>query len=221
MMVLFKSSGTEIKFNNCHFHTLVIENKQLLRNITFSFYNETSEDYFVFSNNYETFEFHKKGIYIPSVIGFDMNNKKLMTKINANLERLLVDELSEEFLDVKNKLMVLAERLAYESDFNLECDYDINPHDIVKLFGFEIERQNNNFADDFIRYVQLFAQYLGVTLIVVFGIHNFFVKEELDLIFNTLSLNEVNVLCIESTQPDNPSEYEKMHIIDRELCEIE
>ncbi len=221
MMIVFKDSNTEIKFDCYRFHTLVVENKPLLRNITFSFYNQIPEDYFVFSDNYEPFEFCKKGIYISNVIGFDMNNKKLTSKINTILERLLTNELCGEFLDIKSKLLILAEKLVRESDFIVDCDYDISPHDIVKLFGFEIRRQDNGFAEDFIRYVQMLVRYVGVALIVVSDIHNFFSKEELDLIFNTLLLNEVYILCIESVQPEAPSQYEKLHVVDCELCEFE
>ncbi len=221
MMILCKDCGVEIKFDTCHFHTLVIENKTLLRNITFSFHNEIPEDYFVFSDNYVPFEFCKKGIYVPNVIGFEMNNKKLMTKINVELERILNNELSEDFFDVKSRLLNLAERLVQESDFDIDCSYEINPRDIVKLFSMEIARQDNDFAYDFIRYIQLFVQYLGISLVVVSEIHNYFDKEELDLIFNTLLLSEVQVLCIESMQPNSPSRYEKIHVIDSEFCEIE
>ncbi len=221
MMIVLKNLNLEIKFNECNFHTIVIENKPLLRNVIYSFQNETPEEYFVFSKNYDPFEFRKKGIYITSAIGIDMNNKRLMAKINAELEQLLTNELWEDFFDTKNKLVCLAESLIQKSDFNLDWDCDINAQDLVKLFGMKIAKTENDFAGEFIRYIQLISQYIGVSLIVVSDLHNFFCADELDLIFKTLALNDIYVLCIEGVQPGSPSRYEKVHIIDSDLCEIE
>ncbi len=221
MMILCKSVGTEINFDICRCHTLVLENKVLLRNITYSFYHETPEDYFVFSEHYEPFEFRKKGIYISNAIGFDMNYKRLISKVHSELEHTLVEELYEELFDVKSRLAILSEKLMQKSDFHFDCTSDISPHEIIKLFDVELTRQDDNFADDLIRYIQLLKQYLGVSFVVVSDLHSFFSKEELDLIFQTLILNEVCILCIEGAQPSAPSQYEKIHIIDHELCEME
>ncbi len=220
MMIVCKGSNTEIKFDSCNFHTLVIENKELLRNVTYSFYSETADDCFVFSKDYKPFEFCKKGVFIPSVIGLDMGNKRLMTKINADLEHLIADELYSEFLDVKSRLVLLAEMLIQKSDFSLEYSDDISPRDIIKLYGLSLVREDGAFAESFIRYIQLLKQYLDASLIVVSDLHCFFSTEELDLIFETLILSDIRLLSIEGIQP-TPSKYERLHIIDSELCEIE
>ncbi len=220
MMIYCKSTDTEIKFDNSNFHTLIIENKPLLRDITYLFFSEKPEEYFVFSHNCEPFEFFKRGIYIPSAVNLDLNNKKILSKINSYLEHLLTDELYTEFHEVKNTLMTLAEKLLQKSEFIIDFDYDISPKDIVKLLGAELARGDESFAEALIRYIQLAKEYLGVSLIVISDLHSFFGKEELDLIYKTLLLTEVRVLCIEGIQPNNASQYEKIHIVDNELCEI-
>ncbi len=220
MMIYCKSTDTEIKFDNSDFHTLIIENKPLLRNITYSFFSERPEEYFVFSHNCEPFEFFKRGIYIPSAVNLDLNNKKILSKINCCLEHLLTDELYTEFYEIKSKLLMLAGRLLQKSEFNVDFDCDVSPKDIVKLLGTELSRGDDDFAEAFIRYIQLAKEYLGVSLIVISNLHSFFGKEELDLIYKTLLLTEVRVLCIEGIQPNNASQYEKIHIVDNELCEI-
>ncbi len=220
MMVMCKNTNMEIKFDQHCFHTLVIENPMLLRNVTYSFYDETPDDFFVFSKNYEPFEFCKKGLYLSSAVNLNVNNKKILAKITSQLELLLVNELYTEFCDVKNRLAFLVEKLMQQNDFMIDCDYDVTSKDIVKLLGVTLARGESGFAEIFIRYVQLARDYLGVSLIVVSDLHCFFGMDELDLIFKTLLLNDICLLCIESTKPSNLSQYEQVHIIDSDLCEI-
>ncbi len=220
MMIVCKNTNTEIKFDKHCFHTLVVENPTLLRNITYSFYEETPEYFFVFSKNYEPFEFRKKGLYLPSAVNLNVNNKKVLAKINAQLECFLTNELYAEFYDIKSRFSLLAEKLIQYSDYVVDCDYDITPKDIVKLLGVELSRGENDFDEILIRYVGLVREYLGVSLIVVSDLHRFFSKDELDSIFKTLLLNEICLLCVESIQPGNLSQYEQVHIIDNDLCEI-
>ncbi len=221
MMVKLKNSDIEIKFDECAFQTLVIENKQLFRRVSFAFYDDTPEDYFVFSLKYTPFEFHKKGMYIPSAVNLDMDNKKLITKINSFLERLANDELYTDLLEIKGKLLSFAEKLTEKSDFCVEYNCDIGAKEIIKLLSFEITRGNMGITEAFVQYVLLLSRYLGVELFVVSDLHLFFDVTELDLMFKTMQLNGVKMLCVEGFSPAEPSEYEKIHIIDRDLCEIE
>ncbi len=220
-MIVVKPTNIEIRFRDSNFHTLVIENKSLFRQVIYSFYSDNPEEFFVFSKNFEVFEFRKKGIYIPSAINFEMNDKKLLTKINTYLENLANDELYTELLDIKAVLMDFAGKLALKSDFSVDYDGEILTKDIIKLFDFEITKGDLNFAEAFIRYVQLMSQYFKISLFVISDLHSVFDEKELDMIFETLLLNDVNILSVEGLSPNNISKYEKIHIVDVDLCEIE
>ncbi len=220
-MVVAKPVDIEIRFRDSCFHTLVIENKALFRQVINSFYIDTPEEFFVFSKHYEPFEFCKKGLYISNAINFEMNNRKLLTKINSYLEMLANEELYTELSSIKTVLMDLAENLISKSDFNVACNCEVSTKDIIKLFNFEITKGDLSFAEAFVRYIQLISQYLKISLFVVSDLHSVFDEKDLDMIFETLLLNEVNVLCIEGIAPNNVSKYEKVHIVDKDLCEIE
>ncbi len=220
MMVVAKCANLEIRFRDCPIHTLVVENKALLRRLSYSFYAEEPDAFLVFSKNYEPFEFTKKGLYIPSPIHLDFNSKKLLAKVNANLERTANIELHAELLQIKSELMKFAQRLAEAADFQAEYCCDISAKDIIKLFGFELARGDMDFGEAFVEHIRLLSRYLGVRLFVVSDLHAAFDPPELDLIFETLLLCEVNILCLESTCPADISSRERLHIIDKDLCEI-
>ncbi len=221
MMAVLKGFNNEIKFNGNSFQTLIIENKNLFRQVTYAFENDATDEYFVFSRNYEPFDFNKKGIYIDNVINVDLNNKKIISKINSQLEKIANDEYYNDFIEVRGKLIELADKLVEKEDFNIEYNYDIDLKSLIKLFDFKLTIKNEDFAESFINYIKLVSQCLGVLLFVVSNLHLFFDANELDLIYETLSLCEIKMICIESLKTDNISKFEVIHIIDNDLCEIE
>ncbi len=220
MMAVMKCANAEILFRECPFQTVVIENKALLRRIIYSFYTEESDELLVFSKKHTPFLFTQKGLYIPSPVHMDFNSKKLLTKINAHMEQTANVELHAELLRIKGELIKFAQRLSETADFQMEYGDDIGAKDIIKLFGFELSRGEMDFAEAFVEHIRLLSRYLGVRLFVVSDLHAFFDSHELELIFETLLLSEVNILCLESTCPVSVSSYERLHIIDNDLCEI-
>ncbi len=220
MMAVAKCAEVEIRFRDCPFQTLVIENKTLWRRLTYSFYTEEPDELLVFSKNYTPFPFAQKGLYIPSPIHLDFNNKKLLTKINAHMEQTANVDLHAELLRIKGELASFAQQLSESADFQMNYCDDISARDIIKLLGFEIIRGDMDFAEAFVEHIWLLSRYLGVKLFVVSDLHAAFEAQELDLIFETLQLSEVNLLCLESNCPVNLSPREQMHIIDKDLCEI-
>ncbi len=221
MMAVLKDLKIEMYFQNNHFQTLIIENNNLFRQILFSFENDLADDIFTFSKNYIPFEFSKRGVYLSNIINLDMNNKKLLTKMIAQLENTVNDEYCEEFNNLKSEIIKFADTLVKKSDFDIDYNYDIDFKSLTKLLDIKLSNRESSFAENFIRYICLFNQYLGVSFFVVFGLHIIFDKNELNSIFETLKLNDINLLCIEGyTYLDNISSYEKVYIIDGDLCVI-
>ncbi len=220
MMVTLKDLNLEFKFNEVNFQTLAIENNSLYRQVIHSFENNSIDDMLVFSKNYAPFEFSKKGIFLPDIINPDINNKKLLAKIIARLENIVNDVYFEQLTSLKSEIIKFADILVTESDFDVDYNYEIDFKGLTKLIDLRLENKEEAFAENFIRYLCLFNQYLGTSLFAVSGLHLIFDKNELDEIFETLKLNNISVLCIEGYAPENISDFEKICIIDRDLCII-
>ncbi len=220
MMAVIKCTNTEIRFRDCPFQTLVVENKALLRRITYNFYTEDPDEFIAFSKNYTPFAFAQKGLYIPSPVHLDFSSKKLLVKINAHMEQTANVELHAELFRIKGELINFAQQLSEIADFQMEYSDDISAKDIIKLFEFGISRGDMDFTEAFVEHIRLLSRYLGVRLFVVSNLHAVFDSRELELIFETLLLSEVNILCLESACPVSISSYEQLQIIDNDLCEI-
>ncbi len=221
MTVSFKTIQFEMNFDEATAHTLIIENKELFRKVITAFLLENTEDYFVFYHALKVKEFSSLGLYLNQPIMPDGGNKKLMTKINSHLEKTLDSEFASELSRAGAVINDLATQLLERFDFDFDYACEISSKEFVKLLGFKIPEDINSPAEYFAEYAKLAAKYLSCKLLAVNGLHIYFTKEEIDEIIKTLSLNNVCLLLLESAVPDNISEKERIHIIDKDLCRID
>ncbi len=221
MTVSFKTIQLEMNFEETAAHTLIIENKELFRNVITAFLTNRADDYFVFYDNYKVKELNEVGFYINQPILPDITNKKLMTKINSQLEKVLNSEFASELTDVGAVINQLAAKLLEHFDFDFDYSYEVNAKDIVKLLGFKTPEEVTNHAEYFAAYAKLITKYLSCKLLVVNGLHLYFTKEEIDEIIKTLKLNNICLLILEAVDTGYKGEYEQIHIIDKDLCRID
>lgn len=221
MKAVFKQVQAEMNFENTRIYTLAIENKKLLRNLILSFENGTSEDYLVFSDKDTPFEFSAKGMFISNPLCLNLDNKKLLTKINTFLEQESREYYSENLIQIKTSLNDLGNLLAEKLDFTFEFNGDIDTSSIIKLLSFKISKGTDTELDLLGRYIISLATYLNIKLFAIPYLHSFYSDEELEELFKTLSLNEINVLCLDYVTPKSRSKYETLQIIDSDLCCID
>ncbi len=65
MMYAYKYLNDAVSFEEGKIQVLVIENKKIFRQALRSFYDDTIEELFTFSENFEPFDFSKRGYFIP------------------------------------------------------------------------------------------------------------------------------------------------------------
>ena len=111
MMIHFEYLKNEIVFDDEKIQLLVIENKELFRNVLLVFEQENADDMFVFSDNLSPFEFSKYGCFIPTPLFVDFQNKKLVSKLNSFLAEAANNEFQQEFAGLKSNIMSFAEQL--------------------------------------------------------------------------------------------------------------
>ncbi len=221
MKCLFKLSDEPINFEKSCVHTLIIENKKLLRNVLTSFEFGDSEEYFVFSENFTPFDFDKKGFFIGNVLNVDLNNKKLSTKINGYLEKIANEELYVELSEVKSALLNLGDALSDFTDYEFSFKQDFDALSVVKFLDFTLCRDEYTEEEIFLKFISLLAKYLGIKVFVTSNLFLYFDKEELKQIFEIFALNNIFILDIEGYNPDCLKECCDYHIIDNDLCSID
>ncbi|MDO4363301.1 MAG: type II-A CRISPR-associated protein Csn2 [Clostridia bacterium] len=203
-------------------NTLVIENKKLFRNVIFAFLSNNEQEYFTFADNFNPFDFGKKGYFISNPINPDLSNKKLVTKVNDCLSNMINNEYSQELSLINSSILNLADNLIRNSSYEMTYETEnIDAISLIKLLSFHLIYDNRTLAETLVSFIVLMKQYLKYDLFVIADLHLYFTPEEISEIYKTLLLNHITVFILENSYTGVIPDAETVCIIDNDLCLID
>ncbi len=220
MMYAYKYLNDAVSFEEGKINVLVIENKKVFRQTLRSFYEDSSEDLFTFSENFEPFDFDKRGYFIPNPMELDFQNKKLTNKITSAIGQTATDEYYEDLTSIRSALFELFGKINQIYDYEYDSDIEIDFQSILKLFHFNIDTSSREAAELLVTYIIKLNKYLKFDLFVINGLYDYFDFEEIENICEMLAYYHINILVLSSSKPENLTKFERMHILDSDLCVI-
>lgn len=221
MMLAFDLLNDTVDLDGDFVAHLIIENKKIFRQTMRSFYDDTVDEIITFSDNFTPFEFSKKGYFIPNMLDLDFQNKKLMNKINSVMQQTALNECDEELTSIRRDIISLFDKLNQMFDFEYDAQFDVDYSAILKLLDFKIDTSSRSCAELLVSYILLLNKYLKFDLFVLHNVYAYFDNEETEFIFKTLKLNHINLLCLSSSKPEKYSCFERVYILDNDLCSID
>ena len=217
MSFQYLSSPLEFKFKNIQ--VLVIENKPLYRNVIQSL-SEKKDDCLVFSQSFKPFTFSKKGLFIADSINISLQDKKIQTQGNYEMERILNETMFSELVHIQEMMSALGQKLAEESDFDFSFSGEINASELVKMLRFSLRYEDSkDQLDNLLLYIKACNRYLGIRHFIIANLFLYFTDKELAPFFDTLKLHKLTLLILENARPQN-IEGCGFTIVDNDLCEI-
>ena len=220
-MLSYEYLNDAVELSNSKIPVLVIENKKIFRQALRSFLDDTVEKLFTFSQDFKPFDFNKRGFFISNAIDLDFQNKKLVNKINSLMQKTAVNECSEDLASIQTLLINLFDKLNKIYDFEYDSNFEIDYLSILKLFQFNIDTSSHDLPQLLISYIILLNKYLKFDLFVLHSLYDFFDNNELEGIYETLSLSHINILILSSSKPRHISKFKEIHILDPDLCIID
>ena len=205
-MLSYEYLNDAVEFSNSKIPVLVIENKKIFRQALRSFLDDTVEELFTFSQDFKPLDFQ---------------NKKLVNKINSLMQKTAVNECGEDLASIQTLLINLFDKLNKMYDFEYDSNFEIDYSSILKLFQFNIDTSSHDLPQLLISYIILLNKYLKFDLFVLHSLYDFFDNNELEGIYETLSLSHINILILSSSKPRHISKFEEIHILDPDLCIID
>ena len=106
-------------------------------------------------------------------------------------------------------------------DFEYDSNFEIDYSSILKLLQFNIDISSHDLPQLLISYIILLNKYLKFDLFVLHSLYDFFDNNELEGIYETLSLSHINILILSSSKHKHISKFEEIHILDPDLCIID
>lgn len=137
------------------------------------------------------------------------------------MQQTAVNECCEDLASIQTLLVNLFDKLNKMYDFEYNSNFEIDYSSILKLFQFNIDTSLRELPQLLISYIILLNKYLKFDLFVLHSLYDFFDDNELEGIYETLSLSHINILILSSSKPRHISKFEEIHILDSDLCIID
>ena len=198
MMLSYEYLNDAVELSNSKIPVLVIENKKIFRQALRSFLDDTVEELFTFSQDFKPFDFNKRGFFISNAIDLDFQNKKLVNKINSLMQKTAVNECGEDLASIQTLLINLFDKLNKIYDFEYDSNFEIDYLSILKLFQFNIDTSSHDLPQLLISYIILLNKYLKFDLFVLHSLYDFFDNNELEGIYETLSLSHFDFVIFKA-----------------------
>lgn len=210
-----------LEFNEGEVLSLVIENQKLMLDFLKKLYSQINgeDGDIVLSKDNEIMKIQKMVELITTFVPFEINEKRLLTKINGLLEKEAVNEI------YYNKTMLLLSEIErYVNDlsdfFPYSFEYQgINAASLIKMCGINICDDSINDVERVINYMSIVQDLLGEKLFVFVNMSLFFEHKDLQSFIDTVNAYKYNVLLIDGVETVKLSGIRRL-IIDKDLCII-
>lgn len=222
MILAHPSINFQLCINNLDITEWIIESPELFTKYLYELCTQIggAEGGFVLSEADKEMDIAKVVEVITNPLTIDINDKKILSKIYSELQRLANDETM--YLKTREIIANLQEYF-YELEHNYETtlliEDDIELPALFKVLGVKVENESLSYFEKLIQYIKLQKNILNKKLIVLVNIRSFLSNEQLEQLFLFARHNEIKLLLYESIQRDF-TESTKKYIIDIDQCEI-
>lgn len=210
------------EWNGQNIHTLVIENPVLYRNFVSGMIEQQGgmDGMFVLSNNDEIIDFHKNVELITDVFSVDpCENKRIINAMQKELVDIADHEFPHELMELYEKIHSLISEAVFSCGMDATFDEinDISP--IIKLYNVRPDIEDHSLLGKLLIHMELCEKYLKKKLFIILNLHSCCSQEELNYFFKDAVYRKNNILLLE-THLEEVSTYEKVLIVDKDMCEI-
>ena len=210
-----------IEINEGEVSSLIIENQKLMLDFIKEIYSQINgeDGRIVLSDKDEIVKISKTVELITTFVPFDLNEKRLLTKINGLLEKEAINE------KYYNKTMLLLSEIERHIDniadiFPYSFDYKgINVSGLVKMCGISIFDDSNSDIEKVANYMSIVRDLLGEKLFTFVNMRSYFDDEDMLKFIDTINAHKYYVLMIDGVERTKMDGVRRL-IIDKDLCII-
>lgn len=200
----------------------IIESPELFSQYYLELWNQINglDGKFVLSHKDKELAFSKTAILISNPLTIDINEKKIISKVYADLLKIANDE--RMFIRTKELSSMLQQyffELEHHYEITLSINEDIELQGLLKLLGVKVETESCDYFEQLLQYIKLQAILLGKKLFILVNIRSYFTEQQIQELFYWAQYNEIYLLLLESFQRDFTNKTKK-YIIDYDQCEI-
>ena len=175
---------------------------------------------FVLSDGEKELGIAKNVEFLDSGLDLDVNERKILGKLYADLEQLAY---SEKFV-VRTQEMIQYLRtyifeLEQETDFMLDVDDGVDMSAIFKGNGVKLETVETGILEKIVHYIKVVRLLLKKQVFVFVNVRSYLTVRQVEQLIKEAAYQEVQILLIENVMRDCVNS-ERRCIIDSDKCEI-
>lgn len=200
---------------------LVIESPELYAEYLRELFSQIQGDEgrFVLSEGEEEYELSKYAEIIFNPFAVNVNDKRILSKLYNELERLANDTLYMETIEIISKIHRYIQLLDDQTVFALQNVENLNIIDLLKAFGVRIVDDSETFLEKIDQYIRVQAELLKRKLLIFVNPMSYMTQEQKREMELTAKYHKIGILFIDNMQNDFTGNT-LYYIIDRDKCEI-
>lgn len=202
-------------------NVLVIESPRCLREFATEFKNLSGnlQSKIAFSKKYEEIQFNKYADVVYNIHDVDLSSKKIQTKIYGTLKELAYSEdFYVETSEINGKIMTYLENLTFAADMPLTFD-DVEVDGLLKAASVKVDSETQGLLEKIMSYIEVYSKYFAVHIFVFFHLKDYLEVEELLELYKFCQYQKESLILLESNVKE-PLEFEKITLIDKDLCQV-
>lgn len=200
---------------------LAIENPSdytnFLDSIIHQSYGETG-DLRLLDRDDET-KFSKEVCVILNPLVVDCNEKKILSKLYAQLADISDEQFTEEQGKINSQAVAFIDQLMKEVPYHLEMSLNLSVPDLLKMYEVKLDYSGTTLLERIVDYIRVQHQILRTSIFVFIGLKEYLICEELHDLYTMCQYEQVSLVIIEGRSYNVLSE-EKTIIIDHDRCII-
>ncbi len=202
-------------------NTLVIENQSFFLKLLTDISEQISgsEGKGVLSEKDTPIPFSKNAEMLDRFVPFELNQKSLLTKIAASLEKTA---LRADYYENTMQLLSTCENQLMQWAFERSCDIvfpKLSVSALIKAAAPELRDEYESLAEKILDYMELVHEYDRRKMFFTVNLRAYLTQEEAELFMKTIIAHQFHVIMLESHAYPR-CDIEKRLTIDIDLCEI-
>lgn len=221
MKMAYEPFSTVLELDHQYVSSLIVEDAGTLYKLLMEMHQavEGYESKVVFSRNDMPVSAQKEVSFLTDLIGFTMNQKALITKIIAELDKRAVDE---KFYQKTQRICSLLETHIMDISIDMPCELiceKMNVQSLLKAVGITIVDNYDTLEEKLLGYMDLVRELIGRQVFILVNSRCLISHDRMQLMIETAMTREHEILLIDNKEYPRLS-HEKRMIIDTDLCEI-
>lgn len=221
MKLAYENFSTVVETSAQTMTGIIIENPQML----YTFLVDMKEALdgngqgIVLSSDNRVVDFTKNAELLTDFIQFDLNQKALLSKIAASMDKISE---SESFYSSSQQLLAQIENHIMEMTIDLPCDLvceKLSMQSVIRAMGISLVEDYSCLEEKLLAYMDLVRDFLGKKLFIFVNVRGLIPYHNLQELVDTALLREHELLLIDNAAYPKLKQ-EKRLVIDEDLCEI-